>query len=233
MGRLQRVEFNRIENDGESSRLYHPLANMPKEFRWGLRAGNLAYGGEVDARACWPTFLAAQLRELNPEGSEAFKAECKAWTDAFCDEKQDPRETILRETGLRIKPSEMKECLNKYLNGSLQATLKKHRKPSPRYIALDGWFASRYPQMHKAWEAAVPISLARKIGQHFETPLMTHKELYDYADAHGIMLYYQSDGFGVFANLEKQEELKGVLAGLCELMRVISDREFEVPVVVR
>jgi hypothetical protein len=233
MGRLQRVEFKRIENDGESSRLYHPLTNMPKEFRLGLWAGNLAYSGEVDARACWPTFLAAQLRELNPEGSEAFKAECKAWTDAFCDEKKDPRKTIRLETGLPITDSEMKDCLNKYLNGSLQATLEEHRKPSPRYTAVDGWFASRYPEMHKVWEAEDPSSLARKIGQHFETPLMTNKELYDYAAARGIMLYYQYDGFGVFANPGRQEELEEVLAGLCRLIHDISIEKFGVPIVVK
>ena len=127
----------------------------------------------------------------------------------------------------------MKECLNKYLNGSLQATLKNHRKPSPRYTAVDGWFASRYPQMHKAWEASVPKSLARKIGQHFETPLMTHEKLYDYADTHGIMLYYQSDGFGIFAHPGKQEDLNGILSGLCRLMTKISEEKFGVPIVVR
>jgi hypothetical protein len=233
MGKLERVEFERIENDGESSRLYHPLGNMPKDFRKGLRAAGKVYCGEVDVRACWPTFLAAQLRALNRDTSEAFKAEYKAWTDAFCDEKKDPRETILLETGLPIKPSEMKECLNKYLNGSLQAALKNRRKVSPRYAALERWFASRYPLMHKAWEATGPSNLAYKIGLNFETPLMTDPRLYEFAEKNEVKFFYQYDGFGVFAKPGSQEALEAVLAGLCRLMRDISTEKFGVPIVVK
>ena len=233
IGKLKRVEFDRIENDGKSSRLYHPLAGFPKELRKHLRAGDKLYAGEVDVRACWPTFLAAQLRELNPEGPEAFRAECKAWTEAFCDEKKDPRDTILRETGLRITHSEMKECLNKYLNGSLQAALKNRRKASARYTTLDVWFASRYPLIHNAWQAKRPSSLAYKIGLNFETPLMTDSRLYDYADKNRISLFYQFDGYGVFARPEDRASLKLVLAGLCRLMSDISEEKFGVPIVVR
>ena len=233
MGKLERVDFDRIENDGESSRLYHPLGNMPKEFRKHLRAGDKVYAGEVDVRACWPTFLAAQLRDLNQEGSEAFKAECKEWTDAFCDVKNDPREAILHETGLLITSSKMKECLNKYLNGSLQAALKNRRKVSPRYAALERWLSNRYPLMHKAWEAAGPSNLAYKIGLNFETPLMTDRRLYEYAEGNGITLFYQFDGVGVFARPEDRANLKLVLAGLRRLMSDISTEKFGVPIVVR
>ena len=233
MGKLERVDFDRIENDGESSRLYHPLGNMPKEFRKGLWAVDKVYAGEVDVRACWPTFLAAQLRKLNRDGSEAFRAECKEWTDAFCDKKKDPREVILLETGLPIELSEMKDCLNKYLNGSLQAALKNRRKVSPRYAALERWFSNRYPLMHKAWEAAGPSNLAYKIGLNFETPLMTDPRLYDFADKNEVKLFYQFDGFGVFAHRGKKAALKKVLAGLCRFMRDISKEKFGVPIVVR
>lgn len=232
MGRLQRVEFGRIGNDGNRSRLYHPLANMPKEFRKGLWSTRLAYSGEVDVRACWPTFLAAQLRKLNEE-DEAFQAECRDWTESFCDKLNDPREAILRETRLSISADVLKGCLNKYLNGSLQAALKSRRKVSPRYTALDIWFASRYPLMHRAWEAEGPSSLAYEIGLNFETPLMTDSRLYEYAEEKGIVLYYQFDGFGVFAHPEKQEALENILAGLCRLMSDISTEKFRVPIVVR
>lgn len=233
MGKLERVEFDRIENDGESSRLYHPLVNFPKELRKHLRAGDKVYAGEVDVRACWPTFLAEQLRRLNPDCTAAFKAECKEWTDAFCNKRKDPRETILQETGLPITSSEIKDCLNKYLNGSLQAALRNRRKASPRYTALDEWFACRYPLMHKAWEAEGPSSLAYEIGLNFETPLMTNSRLYEYAEAKGVLLYYQFDGFGVFANPGKQASFEDSLAGLRQLMTEISVKEFGVPIVVR
>lgn len=233
MGKLERVEFDRIENDGESSRLYHPLVNFPKELRKHLWAGDKVYAGEVDVRACWPTFLAEQLRRLNPDCTAAFKAECKEWTNAFCNKRKDPRKTILQETGLPITISEIKDCLNKYLNGSLQAALRNRRKVSPKYTALDDWFASRYPLMHRTWEAEGPSSLAYEIGLNFETPLMTNSRLYEYAEAKGVLLYYQFDGFGVFARPEDKANLKVVLDGLCRLMTEISEKKLGVPIVVR
>jgi hypothetical protein len=62
---------------------------------------------------------------------------------------------------------------------------------------------------------------------------MADKQLYDYADKHGIMLYYQYDGFGVFALPGKPEAFEAALAGLCELMRDISEKKFGVPIVVQ
>ena len=233
MGKLERVDFDRIENDGESSRLYHPLGNMPKEFRKHLRASDKVYAGEVDVRACWPTFLAAQLRDMNQDGSEAFKAECAKWQAAFCDEKKDPRTTILNVTGLAITTKEMKECLNKYLNGTIQAAERKDRTISARYTRVDEWFACAYPRMHRVWKAAGPDTLGEKIGRNFETPLMADGRLYDYADSKGGMICYQYDGFGVFAHPDRQEALKDILSGLCRLMRDISVEKFGVPIVVK
>ena len=127
----------------------------------------------------------------------------------------------------------MKECLNKYLNGSLQAARRNNRKVSPRYAALERWFASRYPLMHKAWEAAGPSSLAYEIGLNFETPLMTDPRLYDFADKNEVKLFYQFDGFGVFAHPGKKAALKKVLAGLRRLMTKIAAEKFGAPIVVR
>jgi hypothetical protein len=87
--------------------------------------------------------------------------------------------------------------------------------------------------MHKAWEAAGPSNLAYKIGLNFETPLMTDPELYDFAEKNGITLFYQFDGFGVFAKQGSQEAHKDILAGLRRLMRDISIEKFGVPIVVR
>jgi hypothetical protein len=233
MGKLKRVEFDRIKNNGKSSRLFHPLANFPSGLRKHLRAGGRVYAGEVDIRACWPTFLAAQLLKDCPDANRYFREECKEWTDLFCDIKKDPRKVILRETGLPIELSEMKDCLNKYLNGSLQATLKNHHKVSPKYVALEKWFARRLPFMHYGWNQSEPSNLAYEIGLNFETPLMTDSRLYEYAERNGITLYYQFDGFGVFARPEDRANLKNVLAGLCKLMHDISCEKSGVPIVVK
>jgi hypothetical protein len=87
--------------------------------------------------------------------------------------------------------------------------------------------------MHKAWEAAGPSNLAYKIGLNFETPLMTDPKLYDFAEKNGAKLFYQFDGFGVFAHPGKKAALKKVLACLCRLMTKISNEKFRVPIVVK
>ncbi len=233
LGHISRVDYDPIKRSKKKSRLFHPLVNFPSLLRGQLFTRELIYAGEVDIRACWPTYLPAQLLQLDENPDEALKAECAKWQEAFCDEGNDPRTTILKETGLAISHKEMKDCLNKYLNGSLQASEKKDRDVSARYKALDGWHARTYPRMHKAWLAAGPDTLGDKIGRNFETPLMTDGRLYDYADSKGIMLCYQYDGFGVFARMEADYYLKDVLAGLCRLMTNISKEKFGVPIVVR
>lgn len=233
LGQLSRVDFDRIKRGKKSSRLFHPLVNFPSSLRGQLYTKELIYAGEVDIRACWPTFLAAQLLELNKDADEALKAECAKWQAAFCDEKKDPRTTILNVTGLAITTKEMKECLNKYLNGTIQAAERKDRTISARYKRVDEWFACAYPRMHRVWKAAGPDTLGEKIGRNFETPLMADGRLYDYADSKGGMICYQYDGFGVFAHPDRQEALKDILSGLCRLMRDISVEKFGVPIVVK
>jgi hypothetical protein len=235
LGQLTWVDFDPIKNDGRQSRLYHPLANFPKEVRKHLKVGRLRYRGEVDIRACWPTFLSAQLLKLNPDASEALKAECDSWQKAFCKpgKENDPRKAILKETGLKIDQKELKTRLNEYLSGYLQSSEQKGWKPPLKHKAIDEWFIKNHPLMHKAWKVAGPKKLAYQIGLNFETPIMADKQLYDYADKHGIMLYYQYDGFGVFALPGKQKTFEAALAGLRKLMHDISKEKFGVPIVVQ
>lgn len=235
LGHLTRVDFDTVKRGKKSSRLFHPLVNFPSTLRSQLHTKERIYAGEVDIRACWPTFLPAQLLDLNKDGDEAFKTECAKWQEAFCKpgEENDPRKAILKDTGLSISQKVLKECLNKYLNGSIQVTERKDRAVSLRYKTLDAWFARAYPRMHKAWKVAKPETLGEKIGHNFETPLMTHSSLYEYAEEKGIMLYYQYDGFGVFARPEDKANLKELLEGLCRLMTEISEKKLGVPIVVR
>jgi hypothetical protein len=232
---LAAVDFDPVVNDGKRSRLYHPLAGMPKEVRKHLRVGDRVYRAEVDIRACWPTFLGAHLLKLHGDSNEALKAECIKWLEAFCKagDENDPRIGIKNETGVKFRDGELKARLNEYMSGYLQSSDNKGWKPPTKHKAIDDWFAKTNPEMHKAWKAAGPKKLGRQLGLHFETPLMTDGRLYDYADAQGITLYYQYDGFGVFARMEADFNLKDVLAGLCRLMTDISKEKFGVPIVVR
>jgi hypothetical protein len=235
LAELTWVDFDPVVNDGKRSRLYHPLAGFPKEVRKHLRVGDRVYRAEVDIRACWPTFLGAHLLKLHGDSNEALKAECIKWQEAFCmdGDENDPRSGIENNTEVEFKEGELKARLNQYLSGYLQSSEDKGWKPSTKHMAIDDWFADTNPEMHKAWKAAGPKKLGHQLGLHFETPLMTDSRLYDYADDQGITLYYQYDGFGVFAQPGSQEALGKVLEGLCRLMRDISTEKFGVPIVIR
>ena len=235
LAELASVDFDPVVNDGKRSRLYHPLAGLPKEVRKHLQVGDRAYRAEVDIRACWPTFLGAHLLKLHGDSNEALKAECIKWQEAFCKpgDENDPRIGIKNETGVKFRDGELKGRLNEYMSGYLQSSDNKGWKPPAKHMAIDDWFAKTNPEMHKAWKAAGPKKLGRQLGLHFETPLMSDSQLYDYADAQGITLYYQYDGFGVFAEPGSQEALEKVLAGLCRLMTKISEERFRVPIVVK
>ena len=230
--RLATADYPAVKNDGKKCRLHHPLAGFPKVLRKHLRVEDRVYCGEVDIRACWPTFLAAALLQLNKDADEALKAECAKWQKMFCAAHPHPRQVILDEMPLPMTEEAIKQALNKYLNGVLQTAETNNWKVSPEYKALDLWFSCTYPTMHMAWRTAGPDKLGDVIGKCFETPLMTDPELYDYAENNGITLYYHFDGFGVFAHPEKQEALKDILAGLRRLMTDISEKKFEVPIVV-
>lgn len=140
--------------------------------------------------------------------------------------------TIENDTEVEFKEGELKARLNQYLSGYLQSSGDNGWEPPTKHKAIDDWFAKTNPEMHKAWKAAGPKKLGRQLGLHFETPLMTDSRLYDYADDQGITLYYQYDGFGVFAQPGSQEALEKVLAGLCRLMSEISAKRLGVPIVV-
>jgi hypothetical protein len=231
--RIATADYPAVRNDGKKCRLHHPLASFPSELRKHLRVEDRVYCGEVDIRACWPTYLAAALLRLNKDADTALRTECDKWQKMFCAAHPHPRQVISDEMPLPMTSEAIKEALNKYLNGVLQTAEMNNWKVSPEYHALDDWFSSAYPSMHKAWRTAGPDKLGDVIGKSFETPLMADPELYDFAESNGITLYYQYDGFGVFAPLRKQEALEAVLAGLCQLMTKISNERFGVPIVVQ
>jgi len=231
--RIATSDYPAVRNDGKKCRLHHPLASFPSELRKHLRVEDRVYYGEVDIRACWPTFLAAALLRLNKDADTALRTECDKWQKMFCAAHPHPRQVISDEMPLPMTSEAIKEALNKYLNGVLQTAEMNNWKVSPEYHALDEWFSSAYPSMHKAWRTAGPDKLGDVIGKSFETPLMTDPELYDFAESNGITLYYQYDGFGVFAKPGRQEALEAVLANLCRLMSKTSKDKLGVPIVVQ
>jgi len=229
---LRRTDFEVSKSNGKSSRLYHTLVNLPSDFRKYLKVDDKVYSAEVDIRACWSTFLEAQLLLKHPK-NDALKAECAKWRDLFCNPSIDPREAIIKEYGLNATVAELKEYLNKYLNGYTVTEEGDHRELKPIYSILDEWFADAYPAMYKAWKDAKPKKLASQIGLKFETPLMSDPRIYSLAKKLDVVLYYQFDGFGIFARPMSKSELEKILVSICELMQKISIDKFDVPIVVK
>jgi len=229
---LRRSDFIVSESNIKSSRLFHTLANFPSDFRKYLKVKDKVYSAEVDIRACWSTFLEAQLLLKQPK-NDALKAECAKWRELFCNPTKDPREAIIEEYGLNATVAELKEYLNKYLNGYTVTEEGDHRELKPIYSILDEWFADAYPAMYKAWKDAKPKKLASQIGVNFETPLMSDPRIYSLAKQQDVVLYYQFDGFGIFARPMSQSELEKILVSICELMQKISFEKFGVPIVVK
>lgn len=232
VGQLRRVEIKVSEPNSESSRLYHTLANFPSIFRKYLRVGDKRYCAEIDIRACWATYLAAQLMHKEPS-NDALKAECVKWQEMFCDPSKDPRQTIKEESRLSVTTGDIKDTLNKYLSGYTEIKAGEHRTLKPVYSVLDDWFANRYPAMYTAWKKAKPSKFGRLVGIKFETPLMTDPRIYSLAKKQDVILCYQSDGFGIFASPMSKSELEKILVSICELMQDISIKKFGVPIVVK
>ena len=233
-GRVVRFDYKPITL-GKGSRLYHPLVNFPSRLRSHLRVIGRHYCGEVDIRACWSTFLAAYLFSVHKrrgKNVEALRAECSRWQGMFCDPAKDPRDVIRAQVGSSIPEKEMKDCLNKWMNGSVQAAEKAKRKPTGWHLAIGRWFAAEYPEMNKVWLAAKPSTVGKGIGTMFETPIMADERIYEYADSNDLTLSYSFDGFSVYAPPTDRFESQVALDGLCELIKAISVEKFGIPIVV-
>jgi hypothetical protein len=241
LGQIARSDFKPIcsipskdSKEAPKSRLANPLSSFPGSLRRHLRVADKLYAGEVDIRACWPTFLAPQLLKTSKErgSSEELKVECARWQSLFADRSHHPREVIRMQAGLRVPREQMKSHLIVWMNGSIQAAIKKKEVPKKTHLELSAWFESNYPAMHAEWERVGPNRLGASIGANFETPLMTDRAIFDYAKAEGLWLSYTFDGFSVFAARTEEQVLAGKLKGLCNLMQQISIERFGIPVVV-
>jgi hypothetical protein len=62
---------------------------------------------------------------------------------------------------------------------------------------------------------------------------MSDPRIYSLAKKLDVVLYYQFDGFGIFARPMSKSELEKILVSICELMQKISIDKFDVPIVVK
>lgn len=246
------------ELEVKEGRICYEFVTLPAEYRpFALVKGKL-YVATLDIRACWPTFLgkllgefyatslkerlletpdplllevAAKLeRDVDPE---KLKVECQTWTFIFTN-SEDPRVWISRKSGIDAPKADMKNCLNRWLNGGRQyereADGKRNRK---HHQQLEAWFQRRFPEMAKVWGGMKDRSMTGNlIAKAYELPLLLNPALYDLGKELGLVLSYEYDGVGVFAD-QDDPDLPSKLEKVGQYIQRQSVEEFGVPVVVK
>jgi hypothetical protein len=238
-----------------NGRVYHLIIALPKEQRALLSVAGKRYTLAVDIRACWPTFYARCLwdyyRCFHPEAGsaspsdnlqaylrneldgEAMADELSDWESLFCAES-DPRDIIMRETGLEgqgYDRSDIKNCLNRWVNGGKQFEDEEEgtviRVP---FGKLDEWFASRFPNLSRVRSLISADCISKFLGEFYEGPLMMDMALYEFGKSLGFILAYEYDGVGVFADPGQASQLEQGAKALCDKITELSMEKFGIPV---
>lgn len=245
------------ELEMKEGRIYHEFVALPRKYRPFASFKGKPYIATIDIRACHPTFLGKLLNDyyeqylVMPAGENVdnrdkaaiakltqidraeFDKNCKTWTHIFTN-KEDPRDWIVRKNHFDISRENMKQCLNRWLNGGRQYTdslngqinRKNNRK-------LEQWFRERFPEMAKVWETMRHREATGSlITEAYECELMLNPELYKYADEKEVTLIYEYDGVGVFAE-PNDEALERKLHEVGSFIVRESVERFSVPVVVK
>jgi len=237
----------------KEGRIYYEFVALPKEYRPFALCKGKPYVATVDIRACHPTFLGKFLIELREQLSRiseprlmqiatemiatvdlALESECHRWTDLFADPNSDPRDVIKVAAGIGSELKDVKQCLNTWLNGAKEymrpSNGKRNRTDNKR---LEAWFQRRFPEMAKVWAAFGQRDMTGTlITEAYEFPLMANPELYHLANQMGLILSYEYDGVGVFADRD-DPELNDKLNKLGSFIQQQSAVKFQVPVIVK
>ena len=246
----------------KDGRIYNNFVNLPREYKPLARFKGKPYVAILDIRACHPTFLGEFLRDYflssiaeydgrttdthpTPKDLEvaaklkrevnllALLVEHGRWTYIFTHPTIDPRATIMKEAGLSIDLSDMKECLNTWLNGGKEYTRRTDgQKNRTDMRALERWFRRFFPEMVKVWATMPRERTGCCISEYYEGVLMLDPALYSYADGLGLTLAYEYDGVGVFAEPD-DPELPTKLEKVKAFIQRQSVEKFKMPVVVK
>ena len=241
----------------KEGRIYHEFVALPREYRPLSNFKGKPYIATIDIRACHPTFLGKLLKDFYqkfmdlPMGENVnlrdkaiksklvqidqakFEENCQKWTFIFSN-PEDPRDWIVRKNHLDISRENMKQCVNRWLNGGKQYENSLggeiNRKSNRR---LEQWFQGMFPEMAKVWEALRHREVTGTlITEAYECELMLNPKLYEYSDRMGLTLIYEYDGVGVFAQ-PNDDSLERKLHEVGSFIVRESVEQFNVPVVVK
>jgi len=238
--------FNELEYNEADGRVHHEVVRMKADARFLLRYNGMPYRACVDIRCCHPTFFSAFIMCVNhptPTASSsspsspsllpysphsvpdkgdnanaALAGEHQKWLAVFCGE-EDPKEKVRLACGFPDAET-AKAAMNQTLNGS---------KRFPRYL---DWLRGEFPTLFDVWQKTDVKHTGTGIAKHFEHPLILHRELYERAEALGLKVMPEHDGFGIFADCEGPE-LDAKADSLSAYLRSLSVHWFGVPIVLK
>lgn len=246
--------FKILEPNESDSRICTDFNLLKSDVRFRLKYKNMIYRAQVDIRSALSTFLSAVILRryrskkemerigknekkthsqnslnsaaflpeapLNPHMldeealPEAILEEHNRWVSEWTDEEKDPRKYI--ETG----SNDPKQALIETFNGST------------KYPLVGQWFASNYPLLYDIWKKTDKKTIYCEYATVFESPLMRNEMVFSTADAMGIKLGPEYDGYGIFAH-ESSTTLASDVNAIAQELRFLSNRWWGIPVVIK
>lgn len=220
--------FKEPEFTEEDGRIHHEVVRLKSDARFLLRYKGMPYKAAVDIRCCHPTFFSSYLRShpytlhyVTHKGDmlAALEHEHKKWIGVFCDTEEHPKE-VVRKACRFADVETAKAAMNQSLNGS---------KRFPKYLA---WLKREFPTLYEIWQKTDVKATGNAIARKFEHELILHTGLCERAEAMGVKILPEHDGFGVFA-ADEGRELQSKLISLAGYLTSSSIERFGIPIVVK
>ena len=196
LSRIREKEFSPLSHNEADHRVWSELTTLPSILRPVIRIDGKSYIGEIDQRACHPSFLGHYLFLSSPpiisiydrgEGDKRFQAAVEwSFFHSLFIAFEDPRPELGRR--LKLAPGEVKERLIHWLNGKDERKLKK-------------WFRTSFPVLNEIWQSLPPEpKTGPEISRLFETRIWQDIRIYEWLDAHGMAWIYGNDGISLFGD---------------------------------
>lgn len=193
-------------------RLHTSYSQCPSTLRklLKMRIGGttLEHGGEIDLRACHPTFFALYVWEHLSGKDPSLAEEVEKW-NAFWTGEKHPRQLIMDELGIDTSlKAEFKDALVAVLND-------KHTITSNMRLQLRQWIAKFVPNLFSIWWKRSDIlkHTGCNISAYYEKAILREPDLYNLAHDHGVVIMDVHDGIDVFC--ENKEEF-GIISLILE-----------------
>lgn len=208
LSKIREQQFRPLSHNNGDNRVWSELTTLPSILRPVIQIDGKSYLGEIDQRACHPSFLGHYLFVSLPlivsiygrgEGDITFLAalEWSLFHSLFI-AFEDPRPELARRT--KVPPDQIKERLIHWINGK-------------RDVKLARWFQSTFPVLDRIWRLVRERFPDRETGPEicrlFETRIWQDLRLYGWLEAHGLAWIYGNDGISLYGQpLSKANEVE-------------------------